>query len=664
MKVMIASFNDGTETWNAEAEETEVISYTLDHQMDQPCVATVTIADPTGTKAQKYNTDVNDNYLGPSKITIEDPTGTDIFYGRILRADAIEGSDMVTLICEDWLSQLDDQQIDYDMREDLDGSGLRVSSLLPDWDETDGVGGIRPAFDAGGGTIYLYDNHRIYAADAWNGMNLVFTDAIAGKKTWRTGPYDEIVTLAAGTGAGDNDSGNESDLWLDDDNAHAVWDNDEGWTQDYLFRVYLGDETGTINDNYVLGSLTGARVHVVYSLSSTVDDAYGDFQIQVDTDADGTLDTYYSLGKLDAYDSDLGTIKTVKTFEIPSGYFNGDIGDAIVSSGGIGRVRFNVNWVSNTAYLYVYYIYFEVDVETTGMSDVASISDGETYRLTVNVDFADPSKKVWTGCTYSIAQFIYQHLEAATGPILGYDSIVTLTAGAANIENTSGVSTRYYVNKTPLEIIQDLARQDKAHFWIALGGSTVTYQSTFGADTDTLSDSEVIGWQMRQDYTKLVNKATVFGMRIGEQQLSASYSDATSIDVFQTTRTTSLTDTGLSSEADCLAKATAIVNQQKAVQKMLVATIAGNTATAAHATTIKLGDVIEVTSSRFGVTAVDYVVQRFKYDLRSNVTTLTLHPKNSTVGMVPLDSEQPVRAMQKARRGSTDLYAPQPQDVT
>lgn len=93
---------------------------------------------------------------------------------------------------------------------------------------------------------------------------------------------------------------------------------------------------------------------------------------------------------------------------------------------------------------------------------------------------------------------------------------------------------------------------------------------------------------------------------------------------------------------------------------MLVAKLAGNTATVAHATTLKLGNVVEVTSTFLGIAAVDYIVQRFKYDFSSNETTLTLHPKVSQVGMEPLDGSQPMRNLQDARRGSTDSFIPKP----
>jgi len=80
MKLMVSSYNNGGTAWNAEAEETELLSYSIIHAFNKPAECNIVLADPSGTLMQKYNADANDVYLGVGKITLEDPTGTDIFW--------------------------------------------------------------------------------------------------------------------------------------------------------------------------------------------------------------------------------------------------------------------------------------------------------------------------------------------------------------------------------------------------------------------------------------------------------------------------------------------------------------------------------------------------------------------------------------------------------
>ena len=136
MKLQVQSYNNGGAAYNAETEETKIISYKITHRLGSPAEAEIKISDATGTMAQKYNDDANDVYLGVGKVTIEDPDATDIFYGRIIRATADTDARTLTLYCEDWLSQLNEEQITYDMREDLDGAGLRQSVAHADPDAT------------------------------------------------------------------------------------------------------------------------------------------------------------------------------------------------------------------------------------------------------------------------------------------------------------------------------------------------------------------------------------------------------------------------------------------------------------------------------------------------------------------------------------------------
>ena len=68
MKLQVQSYNNGGAAYNAEAEETKIISYKITHRFTDPAEAEVVLSDPTGTMARKYNDEANDVYLGVGKV--------------------------------------------------------------------------------------------------------------------------------------------------------------------------------------------------------------------------------------------------------------------------------------------------------------------------------------------------------------------------------------------------------------------------------------------------------------------------------------------------------------------------------------------------------------------------------------------------------------------
>jgi hypothetical protein len=789
MKLMVSSYNNGGTVWNAEAEETKFRSYTIDHGFNGPARATITLADVDGTIMQKYNADANDVYLGVGKITIEDPTGTDIFYGRIKKVTGDSERRTVTLDCYDWLDQLDDEHITYDMREDLDGSGLRQSKGTTDPTESF----IRhPALTTG--TNYFFVDEDMagnWSADQFNSKKLVFTAGMAGTNTWKIGPYTETVTPSAAPMAVDTFQGgtNIGDLWVDNSIYHSLSDAADYYVT-YGFKVWVPDSSSWFS------SLTGARIRIKYQ-------SHEDFGVTLQVNSGG----YNIIGEL--AQKSTTTIET-RTFEIPE-----ELLAALFDANGEGQVRVDVAEATGGA-IRIYWIEYEVDTVTSGYSSTISISDtmsgsknpdsvqsddggvftdmtteatndpvetsdvvifptvpvandafyigdaaqffglltrigiandwtgtviweywdgaawsslpnlspitsahqefeytgsqlftwtdpgdwvtvavngttkywirvrvsavtapptagrprgttfavlsGDVNLLKVGTDLTTDATKIWEGIPYCIAKEIYLHLESATGPILGGDGIVTLTAGAANIENTSGVSTRQYKEQTRLEILQDLAAQDKSLFWITLGGVTVTYKQTFGADTMQLTDGKVNSWQSYMDYGAMYNEYHVYGARLGDYEISQVSTDTTSETKFLSTKTKVLRNTGLVSDTDAKAIGTALAARDAEPSLMVGCTIAGNTATAAHATTIKLGEIVEITSSYLWPTAAkDYIVTRWAYDSEQHETYLTLHPKVS-IGMQEIESPVSLglQATENTRRGSTDKYVPDP----
>jgi len=614
MKLMVAPYNAGVPEW-AETEETQFRSYTIEHGFNKPARCIITLNDPDGSLMRKYNCDTNDVYLGVGKLTLEDPDDTDIFYGRIKRVTANSKDKTCILECYDWLDQLDEEIITYDMREKLSGN-IRQSTITSDYDDTDGLG-IKPAHWLGAGS-HIYDKNDFLTVDAHNGQKLVFTTGMAGSRTWSAGPYQ--CTHSAGEGAGDFQSNDVSDVWVDNTDSCVCWDDDEDWTSDFDVKIFVGHNTPS--NLYIHDSVTAASVDITHQFK---DDSGEDSLCEVQI-YDMSAAAYVDIGYLDPYDTARGSIYTRTSIQIPDHALD------CVDASGIAKIRFNVTRGAGTTYLYISYCMFNITCETTGLSTVYSIFDGETYRLSISdINFTAAATCLWDGIPYCITEPIYLHFESATGPILGGDSVVTLTCGVANVENTTGVSTTQFKDKTRLQIARSLATQDASVFWITLGGSTVTYKKTFGADTMQLTDGKVLSWESLHDYGTMFNSFKVYGVRIGDYEIYQLSENAASKTKYLNTKSKVLRGSYVS-DADAAAVGTALAARENEVSQMVGCTIYGNTITAAHATTIKLGEVVEITSSYLwpAAAAKDYIVSHLTYDSDSNTTHLTMYPKAST----------------------------------
>lgn len=605
-KLMVQSYNNGGAVYNAETEEAEFRHYSIDHEFGRPAECNIILADPKGLMLQKYNAAANAVYLGVGKITVEDPAGTDMFFGRLVRAIGNSEAKTLTLECRDWLDQLDEKQIIYEMREDLDGAGLRQYQVFPDYDNADVVG-INPAAKPGG-LAFIYFKGMNWAVDQHNNKFLVFTTEMAGPITVKTGPYTYATTAA-----NDIQSNDIGDLWTVDGDLHNTNDPGAAFTTDYSFRVWVND-----SGFHSSTTLSGATIHLYYeggTSSSTIELWNG-----------GGYD------EIAGGDSGVSTDPVFRTINIPDNLISGSL-----DASGVVKVRFNEQNVGGGGFV-LHYIMVEYNFVTTGYSTATQITDGISYRLVTGTDFSADATRVWHGLPMCIAKPIYLHIESATGPILGGDGIVTLICGAANVENTSGLSTRQYKETTRLKMAQDLAIHDQSVFWITLGGVTVTWKQTFGADTMQLTDGKVESWQSLYDYKQMTNEYHVYGARIGSYEIFQSSQNAASILKYKATRSKVLRNPGLVTEQEAKDVGTALAARDAEISQMVGCTILGNTATAAHATTIKLGEIVEITSSYLWPTAAkDYVVTRFAYDSNEHKTFLTLHPKSS-IGYQEVDA--------------------------
>ncbi|MHA2066639.1 MAG: hypothetical protein ACXABY_19885 [Candidatus Thorarchaeota archaeon] len=637
MKLMIQSWNDGAQEYNAEVEETALRSYTIDHQFNRPAKAVITLADPTGALMRKYDSDINALFYGLGKITLEDPTGTDIFYGRITKVQGSFQEKKLYLTCEDWLSQLDEEHITYDMREDLDGSGLRQSALsaVPDYD-------IYPAYTDGTPDQWLFDNDMAWAIDQWNDKKLMFTAGTAGTVTSSVGPYTAVGTTPdVGFGAQ-----NQALLWNDDILGIAFTENVavfNNYTVDLKFRTF---GTADADNLYVASSIKSARLTLVCDFAS----AAAINTVQIWDYAAGPA-AYVNISEIKPQ----GARQRI-TIDVPTDYL---VDGSFIGTTGIGNFRFNITGVVATTVFNIFYAWLTVEFEAVGTPQLFTISDtvrgmddgdGVYNTLKVTGDTVGVAGlNLWQDAPYCIMREIYKHIASdetpgglvtdAGGDLSGTgpDPVVALTC-AAGVEHTSGYSSRQYKETTRLKILQDLATQDKAVFWITLGGTTVTYKQTFGADTMQLTDGKIDDWQSIFDYKQLFNEYHVYGVRIGDGEVYQTVQNAVCVALYSATRSKVLRNAGLVSDAHASAVGTALVARDKDLLQMVGCTIAGNTATNAHATTIKLGEVVEITSSYLWDTAAkDYVVTRFAYDSSQHKTYLTLHPKSS-IGYQEIDA--------------------------
>jgi hypothetical protein len=228
-----------------------------------------------------------------------------------------------------------------------------------------------------------------------------------------------------------------------------------------------------------------------------------------------------------------------------------------------------------------------------------------------------------------------------------------------SVETTSGISTRNYQEKTPLEIMQDLTRTDKAVFWLPLGSTQVTYKYNFNtADPTNLTDADVISWSGGEyDYTVMRNEVHITGIRVANDRIyydSDGDAGAASKTKYGRTRTESIAGTGIVSEYEAENLGKNLVNRDDEVLLYLNVEIAG-------LSSIRLGDEREITSSVLGMAATtpNYVVTNWKYNSETYRTTLTLHPQ-STIGYVERTQfgEHMRFITDETQRARRETYAP------
>jgi len=624
MRLMVASYNNGTGNWNAEAEETNLLSYSIQHEFNRPASALIVLRDSDGTTMQKYNVDANDVYVGPGRVTIEDPTSTDVFDGRIVRARHDSLHHRVYLLAYDWLSQLNERRIDYDMRENL-GSNIRESTLASDI-----TASCWPVHTLAGITSLL-DRTMNWAPNQWDDCNVVFPNSMAGNQTVGIGPYSDTVVPDA-----DTDIGGFDDLWVDDADFHLVWDLASEETVTYKFRIYVPRSTRLV-------SISAARFKYLIAGASGV--------------------TVCSL-----YDNAASTWRELKTMtfsycpggekgeiDIPAQYVTPAI---LTDTDGESTIKFVIP--ANHAFQ-LFYLWLEVDVVTTGYGSALPIDFTSTTAIQEDTaDLAVTGVGLWEGCPYMISKEIYKHLHTGLGTLItDGDTMVELTCDGT-IEHTTGISTQHYQGKTRLEIMQELTDTDKAVFWAALGTVIVTWKSTFNDGAPTaLTDASVLEWREGEyDYELMHNEYVIYGTRIGNVQLKSTDSDAVSIAKYKATRTQIVSRPYFLGEYDTVTLADNLITRDTVVDLHLTALMSG-------LSTLRLGNEVSITSSYLNLTAAKYVVTKWSYDSRQYRTELRLAPRTSN-GYVErmLFGEGYRSTVGRAMRIEIDAYLPEPYTKT
>lgn len=143
-------------------EETRIIGFVIDHELNQPAKTDIHISDPTGARLRYYIGDADDKLIAIGKVDLEEPTATDLFAGFIISAN--RGENGITILqCDDYLHQWTWEKIEYDTREELD-TDVRQSITDTDHDSELYIGAV--------GEIGMY-------AISYVNLGSVFTDETA-----------------------------------------------------------------------------------------------------------------------------------------------------------------------------------------------------------------------------------------------------------------------------------------------------------------------------------------------------------------------------------------------------------------------------------------------------------------------------------------------------
>jgi len=582
-----------TAAMSTPALEHRFIDASIIHNFNDCAKVQIRLADGDGSMLQKYDSDaVGDAiYVGSGQALLYALDGTCRFNGRILAAERT--GKILTLTCEDWMNQLKDERIHYDFREDIDGAGLRESTIQSDYDAATCV-----PVDTAGANYYIYDDAMsgTWGNDDWNGYYVVIPKYESGDITVSTGPSAFGQSNAAwDTSAPTTET---KHLWVDDANK-ATWADNDG---EFNF-IYVTFQLN-VTEGSLYNSIDEMRIQFTASLQdSTVDAPFGIL--------DNDDMTKYPFGTL----TNLAAAEDIRRYSItvPSS----QIATCLETDGTVIFYFLITSDDPTVTNFKLYYYLLEVDVNVDAYTSAITITDtvGSPARLTTTTDVDVTGLGFWNGYPYSICREIYYRINAI---ITAGDPLVTLTS---SVESTAGISTYHASDKTRFEILKFVAPLDKAVFWIPLGTKEVNWKITTDAAATTLTDPEVLRWyKTRYDIGPMKNQAIVYGARVGDVEVTQTVDAATSQLDYDVIRTEVVRNAGIMSDYEATAYGTTLTAQLAKVPLQLSAELAGFSS-------IRLGDWIEVTSNLLGITAGNYTVDRWEYS--NDTTKIRLQPRGT-----------------------------------
>lgn len=625
--------------------ESRFLFYNWRHRFFHPAQVVVTLDDSGGAATQKYKVDPGASptttYLGTGRLTIEED-GSKILDLRILDALADHKGAILNLICEDYMSQLTNPLTQYDTREDLDGAGLRESTV------TMVAGSSVPHVYTASSMYYMADNAMSWAADHWNGaagtFKVLFSGKMAGSHTITVHAYDETVNPATAPMTTDSPADGEDNVYYESMyTCHTL--EDAGDAADQSFDVtYKFQPIGTAfysGAENLVTKVTGMRWKVVWSLEVTAIPAAKDISIGMGP-TDFTVG--HSWGDAGLFEqtwknvSATGVLQKRITTYIQAPYQHEE---CAIKRGGspTGEANFviGVNTGASacaTVKLCVYQILCEVTLTSDAPTKHYLINDTESQRLEVESSLDFNGGDIWETAPYSICQKISNHI---TPLVTAYDPLMTL---ATNVDTTDVYIARHHSEQTPLGILTELGRAVGAVVWCYLDGAgnpTVRWKYGFtppGSGYATLTDSNVLQWDPRQEWDPVSNEYHVIPMRASADANTYVNTGTFGTDpgsdskaLFGITKARTLSNQNIYTKKDAMDLGSVLVERDEDIQLALVAHIAGRKVQYGGSTfDVRLGDYVQVTSSYLNLSAVGYWVVDFSYDMLTDITKLTLHP--------------------------------------
>lgn len=412
-----AYWNESTQSFSSLATETRFLYAEITAEFNRPAKASIVLGDATGTIAQKYDVDTTSHqiYVGSGRAYLyddDDAGDASIFNGRIMRVVSNMDTHTVTLECEDYLSQLHDRREVYDMREDLDGNGLRQSELKTDPDNGNALY-VFPVF-SDGATYLVADDDMDWAADQWNGYYIAFPSSMHGPITIAEGPFTKLTDGA--------DTENLDDFptcWLKNNVYDVTSDNGGDFEVYHYFDITC--MVAALGDLVDSDTITDMRMTIIYKSNAT-SLLWGIYH---------GFDYVYMFDdlKCDATPHQI-------TLHIPPEAWADLFDFSFVTS------KFDVETNGGDTYVHVDYLWFEVDVTATGYSSPDLIIDTVNYdgesdkviNLQTTTNFAAQAQRLWEGVPYSICRPIYKHIDTAEDGTLVTEPLYRSLDGAKMLD--------------------------------------------------------------------------------------------------------------------------------------------------------------------------------------------------------------------------------------